>query len=447
MARYFGISVFKLRLSVIYRCSKCVIVRSCTFFNLLEFLCMFCKVRRLLPRKRARWAHFYQACWLVQDLAYKNLGFYFSSALPLFSPPPTPNKHFATYLVAAPFMTHVLPNKMSSLAKQLKQLQIPGHHGATTAAKSGKKVSLLFDAKEASDIDNETIYSLGINGLVELKSIDTSFAPFESTLFNQSSKTLERTLQTQGVNENIDKEISKFLRCLSPYVLLKPAHKTLEWLVRRFQIHVFNVSELLRCVLPYHETKLFVRIVQLLTIADPSSKWNWLHPLQKSGAPLPRLTLLQRCITDPSFFFLVCDLANQVVESGIPASSSRTLLTFYTSTVVGCLETMKRISEEFLTRLVPHVLRGLKSEIPDLKAGSYMIVAQLCVKCSLEKTLVKSLIESICKVRLTQRNQTWGGRVGGFLCLFTWFGLQNWLWGIVPGFQIRKGFLFSLPLK
>ena len=287
---------------------------------------------------------------------------------------------------------------MSSLAKQLKQLQIPGLHVGAAAAKTSKKVSLLFDASEASDIDSETIFSLGINGLEELKSIDASFGQFEVALFNESSKALERTVQTKGVNDKLDKEITKFLRFLSPYVLLKPAHKTLEWLIRRYQIHVFNVSELVSAVLPYHETKFFARIVQLLTIADPSSEWNWLHPLQKAGSPLPRSALLQRCITDSSFFFLVCDLVNHLLDSDVPASSSRTLLTFYCSTVVGCLEIVDRVSEEFLGRLVPYVFRGLKAGIPDLRAASLMIVSQLCVKCALEEKLVKSLIENICKV-------------------------------------------------
>ena len=52
---------------------------------------------------------------------------------------------------------------MSSLARQLQQLQIPGSL-PSAAAKTSKKASLLFDAKEAADIDNETIFSIALNG-------------------------------------------------------------------------------------------------------------------------------------------------------------------------------------------------------------------------------------------------------------------------------------------
>lgn len=48
----------------------------------------------------------------------------------------------------------------------------------------------------------------------------------------------------------------------------------------RFHIHLYNPDNLVGCVLPYHETKLFVRVIQLLKISDPTHRWHWLHPIQ-----------------------------------------------------------------------------------------------------------------------------------------------------------------------
>ena len=288
--------------------------------------------------------------------------------------------------------------KMSSLAKQLKQLQIPGHISGAAATKFKTKASLLFDAKEAADIDNETIYSLGINGLEELKAIEPSFANFESTLFSESSKSIQRTLQTKEFNEKLDKQISKLLSCLSPYILLKPAQKILEWLIRRFGVQIYNVNQLVCCILPYHETKLFARVIQILSISDPSAKWHWLEPLQKSGSPLPRSAVVQHCISDPAFLSLICEMVPQAIENNCSVSSIRVLFTFYASTLVAVVEQMKRVTEEFITMLLPYLVKGLKSGTTELKAASYMIVGQLCVKCSLEERLLKSVLESVCKV-------------------------------------------------
>ncbi len=49
--------------------------------------------------------------------------------------------------------------------------------------------------------------------------------------------------------------------------------------------------------LVYHETHQFVRLVQIMPL-DPRGTWAFLAPMQKSGAPLPRATLVRRCLND-----------------------------------------------------------------------------------------------------------------------------------------------------
>ena len=90
----------------------------------------------------------------------------------------------------------------------------------------------MFDPKEAANLDSESVYYLALNGLEQLKLIDEKvFSTFNETLFNQSSITFERSIQTKELNDNLNDEIKRFLIHLSPYFLLKPAHKCLEWLV------------------------------------------------------------------------------------------------------------------------------------------------------------------------------------------------------------------------
>lgn len=48
--------------------------------------------------------------------------------------------------------------------------------------------------------------------------------------------------------------------------------------------------------LVYHETHQFVRLVQIMPLER--STWAFLVPMQRSGAPLPRATLVQRCLND-----------------------------------------------------------------------------------------------------------------------------------------------------
>lgn len=288
---------------------------------------------------------------------------------------------------------------MTSLAKQLERLAIPGQPSLRRLV-SKKCASLLFDGKEAADMDVDTFFSLGRNGLEELISIDPTFSQFEVTLFQESCKDFERSVQTSDVLHELDKSISTFLRRLSPYFLLKPTQKCLEWLIHVYRIQSYNVDAVMECILPYYETKLFARVVQLLPLKSSSSPWHWLRPLQRAGSPLSRLALVQHCISVPSFLVFLCDMVpNSIaVHKRSPPGSLRSVLALYCSTVVLVLDTVSGTSEEIIGRLLPYLLKGLKSHVADYRAASYMIVGQLATKTTLDERLTTSLLETVTKV-------------------------------------------------
>ncbi|KAG8516602.1 HEAT repeat-containing protein 1, partial [Galemys pyrenaicus] len=261
--------------------------------------------------------------------------------------------------------------------------------------------SLLFDPKEAATIDRDTVFAIGCTGLEELLGIDPSFEQFEAPLFSQLAKTLERSVQTKAVNKQLDENISLFLIHLSPYFLLKPAQKCLEWLIHRFHIHLYNQDSLIGCVLPYHETKIFVRVIQLLKINNAKHKWFWLLPIKQSGVPLAKGTLITHCYKDLGFMDFICSLVTKSVKvfAECPGSSAqlRVLLTFYASTIVSAFVTAEDISDNVVAKLFPYIQKGLKSSLPDYRAATYMIICQISVKVTMEDTFVNSLASQIIK--------------------------------------------------
>ena len=222
----------------------------------------------------------------------------------------------------------------TSLAKQLQKLSTPGQ-GTLKEGSARFKPSFLFDPKEAPDIDVEEIHALGCNGLEELVSLEPAFAHFSNSLFSDSCRAFERSVQSRDSLKEVDAQIGSFLRLLSPYFLLRPTHKCLEWLIRVFNVHCNNVDDLVGCVLPYYQTNLFVRVVQLLPLRNPQSMWHWLLPVQKQGTPLSRLTLAQRCITDPSLLSFVCEMVPCSLKAlkRMSKTSSRTVISFYCSCI------------------------------------------------------------------------------------------------------------------
>uniref|UniRef100_G1PZM2 HEAT repeat-containing protein 1 n=1 Tax=Myotis lucifugus TaxID=59463 RepID=G1PZM2_MYOLU len=288
---------------------------------------------------------------------------------------------------------------MTSLAQQLQRLALP--QSDPSLLSRDEVASLLFDPKEAATIDRDTAFAIGCTGLEELLGIDPAFEQFEAPLFSQLAKTLARSVQTKAVNKQLDENISLFLIHLSPYFLLKPAHKCLEWLIHRFHIHLYNQDSLIACVLPYHETRIFVRVIQLLKINNPKHKWFWLLPVKQSGVPLAKGTLITHCYKDLGFMDFICSLVTKSVKvfAEYPGSSAqlRVLLTFYASTIVSALVTAENISDNIVAKLFPYVQKGLKSSLPDYRAATYMIICQIAVKVTMEDTVVNSLASQIIK--------------------------------------------------
>ncbi|KAG7275600.1 hypothetical protein CRUP_030634 [Coryphaenoides rupestris] len=288
---------------------------------------------------------------------------------------------------------------MTSLAHQLKRLALPQNDPNLFTRK--EVASLLFEPKHAATMDRNTFYALGCTGLDELLGIEPVFAEFQDTLFSQASVTLERSVQSKEINAKLDEGISLFLARVSPYFLLKPAQKCLEWLIHRFHIQLYNVDSLLACALPYHETKTFTRVVQLLKISDPTNRWHWLHALQRSGVPLARGTLITHCYKDLSFMDFICTMVTKAVmaySTHVTTSSQlRVVFSFYASTVVSALDAAGAVTDTMISKLLPFVQKGLKSSLADYRAATYMIVCQLAVKVVMEGSLVSTLALQVAK--------------------------------------------------
>ncbi|KAI3365131.1 hypothetical protein L3Q82_010114, partial [Scortum barcoo] len=296
------------------------------------------------------------------------------------------------------------PAIMTSLAHQLKRLALPQSDQNLLTRK--EVASLLFDPKDAATMDRGTFYALGCTGLEELLGIEPAFLEFQDTLFSRASLTLERSVQSREVNEKLNEGISLFLTRLCPYFLLKPAHKCIEWLVHRFHIQLYNADSLLACALPYHDTNVFVRVLQLLKIKDATNRWNWLHCLQKPGVPLSRGALITHCYSDLSFMDFICTLVTKSIQaySGRSGSCSqlRVIFSFYASTIVPALDAVDKVSDTIISKLLPYVQKGLKSPLTDYKAATYMIVCQLAVKVVMEASLVDTLAVHVSKSLLKE---------------------------------------------
>ena len=83
--------------------------------------------------------------------------------------------------------------------------------------------------------------------------------------------------------------------------MLPSSHKCLEWLIRRFAVNNFNKDELMMLILPYHQTNMFVRCIQIMKLQDPNDKWHFLSDVQKSSSPLSKAAVFNHGAQNPQF--------------------------------------------------------------------------------------------------------------------------------------------------
>ncbi|XP_012466889.1 uncharacterized protein At3g06530 isoform X1 [Gossypium raimondii] len=283
----------------------------------------------------------------------------------------------------------------SSIASQLQAIKTFIQVENEPQKRPLTRPSILFNPKEAADIDIDTILDIALSGLEILVGVDERFRNCKNDLFNLKSKELDRELMGVDENNQINASISSYLRLLSGHLQLPASLKTLEYLIRRYKIHVYNVEDLVLCVLPYHDTHAFVRIVQLINTGN--SKWKFLDGVKASGAPPPRSVIVQQCIRDMGVLEALCNYASPTKKF----QASRPVVSFCTAVIVEVLGCVATIDSDIVKRIHPFVASGLQFGVKggsDHKAGALMIVGLLANKVALAPKLVNSLIRTVAEV-------------------------------------------------
>ncbi|KAI3471008.1 hypothetical protein Pfo_027671 [Paulownia fortunei] len=284
----------------------------------------------------------------------------------------------------------------TSISSQLQAIKTVLN--ASTDPEPGKRrpltrPSILFDAKAAADIDLDTILNIALSGLEVLITMEERFRNYKNDLFSYQSKELDRELVGQEENKRINASISSYLRLLSGYLESHSALKTLEFLIRKYKVHVYNAEDLILCALPYHDTHAFVQIVQLINTGN--SRWKFLDGVKASGARPPREVIVQQCIRDMGVLDAICNYATPVKK----IQPSKHVIGFCTAVIFEVLG-LVTLDSDIVKRILPYVSYGLQPGARGLnqKAGALMIVSLLAQKAALAPNVVKSLLHSVADI-------------------------------------------------
>ena len=151
------------------------------------------------------------------------------------------------------------------------------------------RISFLFDAKQASNIDDQTLYYIALSGVKQLEPV-LSLEAFMNDILAQTSLTFYRGGETKDTLKVIDGQLDVLLRAIAPHYLQQSALKVLEYLIRIYEVHIHHKHTLLVSFVPLFETVYFLRLIQCVNLKD-DQVWGWLHQFAYQGINIDKQTL------------------------------------------------------------------------------------------------------------------------------------------------------------
>lgn len=287
---------------------------------------------------------------------------------------------------------------MTSLAKQLKRLKTP----QTEEFRQQKyRISFLYDRKEASSLDCDTYLRLARKGFKKLVKWNESLQEF-SDLFSEESKEIERSTLTSEENSDLSDRLRKYINnSIVPFFIQSACHETLEYLIYKYKIHTYQPNDLLCALLPYHETRIFARALQIIPELD-ETLWSWLDPYKREGVPVPKERILA-VLSSRAKLPLVSLLGDKLIEINKDSPKAGVFTSFYTTTMMCLLD--RDLDEKFFVIFLPQVYRLIKkSATTSSFMAGLVLVGYLAYTQELEESYLLKIKDRLTKTHAKLRN-------------------------------------------
>ncbi|TDL26887.1 hypothetical protein BD410DRAFT_763071 [Rickenella mellea] len=258
--------------------------------------------------------------------------------------------------------------------------------------------SYLFTGREADQHDLETIHALAVNGFTQLRTLQPSLEEYEGALFSDAAMHTDRTLISREDDESLGKTIAAFLTQLGPYLMEAPTGKVIEWLVRRFRIHEFNVDDVLALFLPYFESPHMAKMLSILHIKEQTS-WSFLLSFKSATKNPTRTALVTEMLKNSDVARFIVSLLPNALTGG---AVHRALLVFNTSVILEFITRVDKFDASTMTYLLPALLEPLKETKASLRKdsvlGSYILLSALSHKCTFSPAALRVIVSAMMNI-------------------------------------------------
>lgn len=261
---------------------------------------------------------------------------------------------------------------MTSLEQQLKKLKTPQTEEFRV---TDNRASFLYNKKVATTIDCQTHLGIAQKAFANLVKLNPELENFQ-VLFSSETADFDRAVLHKLQDEELSLDLCKLINnTIVPFFMLNDCHEVLEYLIYKYKIHTFQPNDLLCALLPYHETLLFARALQLFSKFD-SNEWAWLEPYRKDKVPVPKERIFA-VLSHKSKLPLLSLLGDKLLEINKHAKTFSNIYTSFYTTTMMCLLDMD-LDENFLNVLAPYAYKAIKkSQESNLYLSGLVLIAYL----------------------------------------------------------------------
>jgi U3 small nucleolar RNA-associated protein 10 len=288
------------------------------------------------------------------------------------------------------------------------------------AQKQRHAKSLLFEPREAASQSFDTLFQICGEGFDDLCALDGRYRSFATNLFAPSSVEVERETLNKKENDDLNKIVDQFLGLICGRLLLRPALKCVEWLIRRWKALEHNVESLLLAFLPYHGHDVFPTLMSILPAQLPPT-FGFLRPYVAALQSPPRHAVVAAAVSNPVF---TTQLSGFVLNSAKRRHHSSALIGFWASVTAQAVNGMLDAAqsgrpavrtqkiEDVLLRVLPVLQDALSvKDVAELYMASCMIMTILATKAHLDDRVLDAMMEAVSGAWMNETLED------GLLCL------------------------------
>ena len=287
----------------------------------------------------------------------------------------------------------------TSLARQLQSLRTKQKDELKLPKKAVP--SLLFDVADAAHLDENILYPLALSGLEQLFTINPSITNLASMLLDPSSKSFNRFIQPIDELKEIDTALESLIKLLAPHFILPSCHKVFEYLIRIYDIHVYQKEILINSLLPFIENPLFVRMAQLLNLKDHPA-FGFMEPRIKKGNMLNRELLIKEIAKSPQLLGRICNFS---IES---LSIHSYYMNFATMLILQLINIVNNLSSDHLRTILAYVSESIKNLglVEGIADGVLAVSLQLTNAIRINSEFTAALFVDLIKMTKSDELQT-----------------------------------------